>query len=120
LFAPTDASFAGLDAAVGGLDTVDTDTLCDILGFHGVSGSALKSSDFNCRSGDSSLIEMANGKNARIKCRRSDNNGGMKLPYGIKGGGNIEPAIFNEADINATNGIIHIIDGVLLYPGEIE
>jgi len=39
-------------------------------------------------------------------------------PIGQKGGGNINgKADFVEVNIEACNGVVHIIDKVLLYPG---
>jgi len=105
VFAPTDDAFAELDAAVGGLDTVDEDILCGILSFHVVAGQELHSDDLNC----SDKIEMSNGINARIKCTKG-------IPYGIKGGGNDEAANFVDVDIMTTDGVIHTIDNVLFYP----
>merc|ERR1711865_1317294 len=66
VFAPNNAAFAELDAAVGGLDTVDVDILCGILSFHVVEGQALAAADLlpYCESGNASLLEMSNGVNA--------------------------------------------------------
>lgn len=109
IFAPTNEAFAALDEEVGGLENLDEDALCGIFAFHVTEG-IIHTDDFDCDSGDSTLIEMTNGVNARVKC---DSDG---KPYGIKGGGNDEPANFVKVDIDAPNGIIHIIDEVLVYP----
>lgn len=112
VFAPTDAAFADLDAAVNGLANVDIDILCGILEFHIVAGSTeLYASDLSayCTAGDASLLEMANGVASRVKCTKD-------TPYGIKGGGNDSPANFIDVDIVATDGVIHTIDNVLFYP----
>jgi len=109
VFLPTDAAFADLDSAVGGLANVDTDVLCKIIGFHVVAEQALSLSDLSCETGDGSLIEMANGVNSRVKCTKD-------VPYGIKGGGNDKPANFVDVDIQASDGYVHIIDNVLFYP----
>jgi hypothetical protein len=109
VFAPTDQAFEELDALVGGLETVDPGTLCAILEFHVVAGEALSSSDLSCDTGSSTLIEMANGVDARIKCTQG-------VPYGIKGGGNDFPAEFLDVDIEASDGYVHVIDNVLFYP----
>ena len=52
---------------------------------------------------------MANGSDTRIKCTK-------KVPYGIKGGANDEPATFIDVDMEASDGVVHIIDNVLFYP----
>jgi uncharacterized surface protein with fasciclin (FAS1) repeats len=111
VFAPSDAAFADLDAAVNGLAGVDPDILCGILEFHIVAGDAVYSKDLTsyCVSGDGSLLGMANGVNSRIKCTKD-------TPYGIKGGGNDSPANFVEVDIVTTDGVVHVIDDVLFYP----
>ena len=92
VFAPTDEAFKALDEEVGGLDTVDEDTLCDILKYHVVAGKAIYSNDVSCENGRATLI---------------------KTPYGIKGDGNDEPVNFVGVDIGASDGVIHSIDGVL-------
>jgi len=113
VFLPTDAAFAELDSAVGGLANVDTDVLCGILEFHVVAEKALSSSDLSCETGDGSLIGMANGVNSRVKCTKD-------VPYGIKGGGNDKPANFVDVDIQASDGYVHTIDNVLFYPAVLD
>jgi len=113
VFLPTDAAFAELDSAVGGLANVDTDVLCGILEFHVVAEKALSSSDLSCEIGDGSLIGMANGVNSRVKCTKD-------VPYGIKGGGNDKPANFVDVDIQASDGYVHVIDNVLFYPAVLD
>ncbi|OEU10427.1 hypothetical protein FRACYDRAFT_247524 [Fragilariopsis cylindrus CCMP1102] len=88
VFAPTDEAFKALDEEVGGLDT------------------AIYSNDVSCESGRATLIKMMTGVDARIKCTNG-------TPYGIKGGGNDELVNFVDVDIEAADGVIHIIDGVL-------
>ena len=51
-------------------------------------------------------ITMYNGLKTRTVCRK-----GEKYQ---KGGGNSEPIPFNTSDVRATNGVVHILDGVLL------
>jgi len=113
VFLPTDAAFAELDSAVGGLANVDPEVLCGILEFHVVAEKALSSSELSCGTGDATLIEMANGVNTRVKCTKD-------VPYGIKGGGNDKPANFVDVDIQASDGYVHVIDNVLFYPAVLE
>jgi uncharacterized surface protein with fasciclin (FAS1) repeats len=111
VFAPNDEAFAELDAAVGGLADVDPEILCGIFEFHIVVGKEIYSTDLveYCETGDASLLMMANSVNSRIKCTKD-------VPYGIKGGGNDEPANFIDVDIVASDGVVHVIDNVLFYP----
>lgn len=107
LFAPNDNAFERLELEYGGLQAFierGNNSLLEVLRFHAVDGKKLYANDLKCDVGDS-LITMANGKPTRTKCD----------PFGQKGGKNNDPAIFNEIDIEACNGIIHIIEDVLLY-----
>merc|ERR1712194_843778 len=108
VFAPTNEAFTALDEDIGGLDKLSKDTLCSIFGFHFKEG-IIHLHGFYCHMGDTAMIEMMNGVYARGKC---DGKGNL---IGIKGGGNDETAHFVETDIDAPNGVIHIIDQVLMY-----
>merc|ERR1719162_2197532 len=120
VFAPTDEAFAALtgdatDPVATLAESLSSSQLKKILMFHLVEDRKIYSTDFSCRSGAPlNLIEMYNGKNARIKCSRTD---GTTTPYGIKGGENDSPSEFLEVDIDdaVCNGVIHVIDQVLLY-----
>ncbi len=104
VFAPTDDAFAAL-----GSDTInallgDTDTLSDILLYHVVAGSAVDSTTAISLAGAS--VETANGDEIALSLRD-------------------DSLFINEsqvivADINTSNGIIHVIDAVLLPPGDAE
>jgi uncharacterized surface protein with fasciclin (FAS1) repeats len=88
-----------------------TAAIMKLLLFHAVRGEALYAEDLPCTVGDN-LTKMANGLNTRTRCDKYGD------PVGQKGGGNIDgPASFVEVDIETCNGVIHIIDKVLLYPG---
>jgi len=119
VFAPTDEAFATLtgdadDPAATLSNSLSDSQLKKILMFHMVENQKIYSNDFSCESdAPTNLIGMYNGKNARIKCTRKD---GTRIPYGIKGGGNDSPSEFGEVDIDAAcNGVIHVINDVLLY-----
>jgi len=90
------------------LDKLSKDTLCSIFGFHFKEG-IIHLHGFYCYLGDTTMIEMMNGVYARGKC---DSKGNL---IGIKGGGNDKPANFVQTDLDAPNGVIHIIDEVLVY-----
>ena len=98
VFAPTDEAFAAL-----GEDTIatllsDTESLTDVLLYHVVGGAAADSIDATSRYGD--VLTMANEDEVAVDIREGE-------------------LFVNEAriiirDIPATNGIIHVIDAVLL------
>lgn len=81
--------------------------------FHVVNETRLSSS-FECKltNGDNkNIIKMVNGKNTRTLC-----NSDLR-PLGIKGLGNSgNLSHFLKLDIEACNGVIHIIDNILLPP----
>jgi len=107
-FAPNNDAFAHLnDVLDGGLESISDELLKQIILFHAMDGEKLYASDLSCKAGEN-LIEMSNGKNARIKCESG-------TPFGIKGNGNEIPAEFVEVDVEACSGIIHIIESVLLF-----
>ena len=99
VFAPTDAAFeaAGID-----LSTFDTDeenaTLADILLYHVYSG-AVASSDVT----DGMTVTMVNGADATFAVLTD---GTVK----------IGEAVVTTADVQSSNGVIHVIDTVLMPP----
>jgi len=94
VFAPTDAAFAklGID-----LSMLSKEELTDILLYHVVAGS-VKSTDLS-----NGFVETA---------------GGYSIEINIDNGTMINTANVITADVMATNGIIHVIDEVLLPPSE--
>ena len=101
VFAPTDDAFAaaGID-----LSTFDTDeenaTLSNILLYHVVSG-AVASSDVT----DGLSVEALNGDD---------------LSFTVSDGSvMVNDATVTSADVMASNGIIHVIDKVLMPPAEV-
>ena len=100
VFAPTDEAFA---AAGINLDDFDNDeanaTLADILLYH-VVGAAVDAANVT----DGMIATMANGDNASFTV---DNGTVM-----------INDANVTTADVNASNGIIHVIDKVLMPPAD--
>lgn len=110
VFAPTtDALFDAVDIA-----NTDKDDLYEIFSFH-VSVEkqrAMYAKDLNCNAG-ANLLQMTNGKNTRTLCVKG-------TPTYQKGQGNIDGErlpMFVKADIEACNGVVHIIDHVLLSKG---
>lgn len=100
VFAPTDAAFEKL-----GQDTInallgDTDTLSDILLYHVFPDAAVDSTTAIGLAG--SMIEMANGDEVAVVLSEG------KLF--------INQSEVSVTDIEASNGVIHVIDTVLLPP----
>merc|ERR1712238_638463 len=107
IFAPTDEAFTKLDDALdGGIASVSDDLLLKILQFHVVEDQVLYSDDLSCESGNN-LVVALNGKESRTFCKNN-------VPYGQKGGGNDDVVDFVTVDIDACNGVVHAIEGVLL------
>jgi len=108
VFAPTDEAFTKLDDALdGGIASVSDDLLFKILQFHVVKDQVLHSNDLSCEP-DNNLVMALNGKESRTLCKDD-------VPYGQKGGGNDDVVDFVAVDIDACNGVVHAIEGVLLF-----
>lgn len=107
VFAPTDAAFveyldvANEAAAIAAVSGLTPTAAADLLKFHVVSGSEIKAAD------------IAAGTTA-ITTARSANN----KAFVTKSGANvtINNARVTTADVDASNGVIHIIDAVLTPP----
>ncbi|MCO4768885.1 MAG: fasciclin domain-containing protein [Deltaproteobacteria bacterium] len=97
VFAPTDAAFEALPAGLVGKLLDDTDTLTSILTYHVVSGAVDAATVVGLTStgtvqGEDITIDASNGV--------------------VLNGG----AVVTVTDIEASNGIIHVIDAVLVPP----
>ena len=98
VFAPTDEAFAALPA--GALDGLlaDPEALKEVLLYHVVSGEVLAADVINLSSADTVL--------------------GQPLAISVNGSTvNVGEAQVTATDIQASNGVIHVIDTVLLPPG---
>ena len=95
VFAPTDAAFAAIGLNEDNIGTVPVDDLTGILLYH-VAGGRLTASDVLAED----ALTMANGGTAQISV-----NGGAAF---------INDAEIVTTDVEASNGIIHVIDAVLL------
>ncbi|MFP3353252.1 fasciclin domain-containing protein [Pseudoalteromonas sp. SIMBA_153] len=106
VFAPTDAAFAAL-----GQDTInallaDTDTLRDILLYHVFPDATVLSDDaVSIANSNSNKIEMANGDMAAI----SHVNSSLF----------INDSAISEANVIASNGVIHVLNKVIMPPAEV-
>ena len=97
VFAPTDAAFAGLpEGLVSTLLQDPTGELAQILLYHVVGGVAAKSGDLT----DGQMITTLNGDSVTVKLE----------------GGNvyIDEAMVTLANLEADNGVVHVIDAVLI------
>ena len=99
VFAPTDAAFAKLPAGTVEALLADREKLAAILTYHVVSGKVM--------AGD---IVRANGA-------RPATVNGRSLDAVVRGGKvYVNGAQVTSADVGASNGVIHVIDTVLLPP----
>ena len=96
VFAPTDAAFAKLPPGTVTALLADIPTLTDILLYHVVSGAQVLSSQVTAGS-----VTMANGDAATLS---------------TEGGVKINNATVTGVDWRSSNGVIHIIDTVILPP----
>ena len=94
VFAPTDEAFAKLGVD---LSMLSKEELTDILLYHVVAGS-VRSTDL-----EDGFVKTA---------------GGYSIQVSTESGAMINSARVIQADIEATNGVIHVIDEVLLPPSE--
>ena len=101
VFAPTDQAFADAGIDLADFDTPEeNDTLADILLYHVIAGSVASNAVT-----DGMLATMANGDKAK---------------FGLNAGTvTIGTATVTTADVQASNGIIHVIDQVLMPPADL-
>jgi uncharacterized surface protein with fasciclin (FAS1) repeats len=95
VFAPTDAAFAALDLDASNIGALPTATLRDILLYH-----VAPERRYAAAVTAAASITMANGGTARISVGEA--------------GAFIEDARLIQTDIVAANGVIHVIDAVLI------
>ncbi len=97
VFAPTDNAFAALPAGTVEALLNNIPLLTNILTYH-VTGGRVKSTDL----ANNQVLKMVNGGNANVRIE----NGKIF----------INNAQVTVANINASNGVVHVIDAVLLPP----
>jgi transforming growth factor-beta-induced protein len=99
VFAPTNEAFEGLLDAIGqsSLDDIPESVLRDVLEYHVIAGAAVKSTELTA-----GAIETVNGEDITVS-----------LTGGIKLNGTVN---VTTADVEATNGVVHVIDAVLVPP----
>ena len=98
VFAPTDAAFAALPAGTVEdlLKPENKDKLVAILTYHVVAGKVM-AADLT----EGMMAKTVNGADATIT---------------LDGGAKVNGAAISTADIEASNGVIHVIDAVILPP----
>jgi uncharacterized surface protein with fasciclin (FAS1) repeats len=98
VFAPTDAAFAALPAGTVEdlLKPENKDQLTAILTYHVVPGKVMST-------------DLSEGLTAATVQ-------GANVTITLEGGAKVNGATISTADIEATNGVIHVIDAVILPP----
>ncbi|MFT4703917.1 MAG: transforming growth factor-beta-induced protein [Bradymonadia bacterium] len=99
LFAPTNAAFEGVDAELLAALQADVELLGGVLQYHAIIGEALLAEDVL----GSSLLGMANGIFAKIDADA----------------GTIQGAVISETNLTADNGVVHVLDNVMIPPANI-
>lgn len=97
VFAPTNAAFTALLGVIGQeeLEDIPEDVLRRVLEYHVVAGTVALSTDLS----DGQSIETVLGDNVTVS---------------TSGGVSINGANVTAADISASNGVVHIVDAVLV------
>ncbi len=98
VFAPTDAAFAALPAGTVEdlLKPENKDKLVAVLTYHVVPGAVASSA-------------LTEGMTAATV-------NGAEVTFTLEGGAKINGAVISAADVAASNGVIHVIDSVILPP----
>lgn len=114
MFAPNNEAFLKLPPAYVQLVTSDDDALSRLLLLHVAKDQVLYKDDLPCVAGEN-LIEMANGKDTRTLCK--DIAPRVPVPKYQKGRSNPRENApeFVAFDLEACNGVVHELDGVMLH-----
>jgi transforming growth factor-beta-induced protein len=101
VFAPTDDAFAALPAGTVEALLGDIPALSDILLYHVVSGAAVRSGD---------VVQLSSATTVA----------GEDISIEVVDGGVVlnDSVMVTAVDVYASNGVIHVIDGVLLPPAD--
>jgi len=97
VFAPTDEAFAALPTETVDALLADPEALANVLTYHVLSGKVLAA---DVIAGGNTSVTMVNGSNAQIKVSDS--------------GVMIDDANVIQTDVIASNGVIHVIDKVIV------
>jgi len=101
LFAPSNDAFEALDPAFAGALNADPRLLEDILFHHALAGI------HDSRELREGSIEMVDGSSVEIDIG----------PDGITLVSGVTAATVTDADLAASNGVLHVVDGILIPPG---
>lgn len=104
VFAPTDAAFAKLPE--GTLDSLTAEQLTNILLYHVLPGKVMSDGAISVAQSSENMVEVANGDMVSLSFVDS-----MLFVNG---------ALVSTADVMADNGVIHVIDNVILPPAMME
>lgn len=96
VFAPTDDAFAALPEGTVESLLVDPETLAAILTYHVVAGKVMST-------------DLSDGMTAATV-------NGAEITIGTEGGVTVNDANVVAADVEASNGVIHVLDAVILPP----
>jgi transforming growth factor-beta-induced protein len=100
VFAPTDKAFADFETAnPGALGMLTKDQLAAVLKYHVVEGAAVESTQLK----DDQVFKTLNGSPVLV-----DLTGGVK----------VGAASVTMADVKASNGVIHVIDKIIMPPAD--
>lgn len=99
VFAPTNTAFTNLLAAIGqqSIDDVPESVLKEVLQYHVITSGAVRSTQLT-----NGPVETANGEDITVSTT-----GGVKLNGTVN---------VTTADVEASNGIVHVVDAVLVPP----
>ncbi|MDD9964646.1 MAG: fasciclin domain-containing protein [Myxococcales bacterium] len=101
VFAPTDEAFSAFEEANPGvLESLSAEELTEILTYHVIAGATVRSTD------------LADGQLAATLA-------GPVVAVDLTDGVKINGVSVSTADIEAKNGVIHVIDQIIMPPGDI-
>jgi transforming growth factor-beta-induced protein len=101
VFAPTDEAFASFEAENPGvLASLSVEQLTEILTYHVIEGAAVRS------------VDLVDGELAPTLA-------GPVLAVDLGDEVKINDAVVTTADIEASNGVIHVVDRIIMPPGDI-
>jgi uncharacterized surface protein with fasciclin (FAS1) repeats len=102
VFAPSDAAFAKLPA--GTLDSLSNEQLTDILLYHVLPGKVMADGAITVAQSSNNMVEVANGDKVSLSFADS-----TLFVNGAK---------ISTADVMADNGVIHVVDNVIMPPAD--